>query len=290
MEKRTGAAAPAVVVTGVSSGIGLGSTRVLLAHGYRVFGSVRQPDVAARLSAELGEMFTPIVFDVTDAEAVRRGADAVRKVLAGEKLAGLVNNAGIAVPGPLLEMPVSELRRQLEVNLVSVLTVTQAFFPLLRKRGETPGAPSRIINISSIAGKLALPFLGPYAASKHGVEGLSDSLRRECLLYGIDVIVIDPGSVATAIWDKADVIDMTVYAHSPYLKSMTRLKDMMVSSGRRGSSPEQVGSVVLQALSARRPRVRYARASGNPMVRLAQGLFSKRFLDKMLGRNLGLLG
>jgi NAD(P)-dependent dehydrogenase (short-subunit alcohol dehydrogenase family) len=289
MEERATAAAPTVVITGVSTGIGYGTAKVLTAHGYRVFGSVRRKADADRLSIELGAAFTPLLFDVTDAATVMKGAEATREALNGRKLDALVNNAGIAVPGPLLEMPVSDLRRQLEVNLVSILTVTQAFFPLLRTRAERTGLPSRIINISSIAGRLALPFLGPYAASKHGVEGLSDSLRRECMLYGIDVIVIDPGSVATAIWDKADAIDFTAYARSPWLASMTRLKDTMVSSGCRGSPPEKVGGVVLEALTARRPRLRYTVTSGNPMVRLVQRLMTKRMFDRVLGRTLGLL-
>jgi NAD(P)-dependent dehydrogenase (short-subunit alcohol dehydrogenase family) len=278
----------AVVVTGVSSGIGHGTARVLASRGYRVFGSVRKPGDAERLSKELGGAFTPLIFDVTDAEAVKRAADTTREALDGQKLSGLVNNAGIAVPGALLELPVAEFRRQLEVNLVSVLTVTQTFFALLRARGEETGAPARIVNISSIAGKLAMPFLGAYAAAKHGLEGLSDSLRRECMPYGIDVIVIDPGSVATAIWDKADAIDLSAYERSPYLKPMIRLKDSMVSSGRRGAQPERVGRLVLEALSAGKPRVRYSLAAANPMTWAAQHLMSKRFLDRMIARNLGL--
>jgi NAD(P)-dependent dehydrogenase (short-subunit alcohol dehydrogenase family) len=294
-ESRGGAMAsprdmPAIVVTGVSSGIGNGTARVLAAHGYHVLGSVRRVEDAVRLSSELGGSFTPLLFDVTDAAAIQGAVSATREALAGGRLAGIVNNAGIAVPGPLLELPVPELRRQLEVNLVSVLAVTQAFFPLLRTRAEGGGRPARIVNISSVAGKLALPFLGPYAASKHGVEGLSDSLRRECLLYGIDVIVIDPGSVATAIWDKADALDLSAYAHSPFLKPMTRLKDSMSASGHRGSSPERVGKVVLEALASRRPRVRYAIGTANPVLWIAQNLLGKRFLDRMIGRNLGLLG
>jgi len=287
MEQRTNAGAPAVVVTGVSSGIGLGTARVLSANGYRVFGSVRKPEDAKRLSNELGGSFTPLLFDVTDEKAVKDGAAAVREKLKGEKLAALVNNAGIAVPGPLLEIPVSELQRQLDVNLVSVLTVTQAFFQLLATGKDGAARPGRIINISSIAGKLALPFLGPYAASKHGVEGLSDSLRRECLLYGVEVIVIDPGSVATAIWEKAEAVDLSPFARSPYLQSMTRLRDSMVSSGRKGSPPERVGMAVLKVLQAARPRPRVTVGSGNPLT-LVSRIVGKRILDRLIGRTLGL--
>ncbi len=287
MEQRVNTGAPAAVVTGVSSGIGLGTARVLVAHGYRVFGSVRKPEDAKRLSSELGGSFTPLLFDVTNEKAVKDSAAAVREKLEGVKLAALVNNAGIAVPGPLLEIPVSELQRQLEVNLVSVLSVTQAFFPLLATRKDGSPRPARIVNISSIAGRLALPFLGPYAASKHGVEGLSDSLRRECLLYGVDVIVIDPGSVATAIWEKADALDLSPFARSPYLPSMTRLKDSMVSSGRKGSPPERVGLAVLKVLQAPRPRPRVTVGAGNPMVLISR-LVGKRTLDRLIGRTLGL--
>lgn len=280
--------AQSVVVTGVSSGIGNGTVRVLLERGYRVFGSVRRSEDAKRLSEELGGRFTPLIFDVSDSEAVNQAVESTRQALDGGGLSGLVNNAGIAVPGPLLELPVSELRRQLEVNLVSVLTVTRAFFPLLRVEASLPGRSARIVNISSLAGKIALPFLGPYAAAKHGLEGMSDSLRRECMLYGIDVIVIDPGSVATAIWEKAESIDVSPYEHSLYLKPMTRMRDSLVSSGRRGAPPERVGKVVLEALSARRPRARYEVGSGNIMVWISRHLMSKRFLDRVLAHNLGL--
>ena len=288
MEQQANKDAPAVVITGVSSGIGNGTARVLIANGYRVFGSVRKPEDARRLSADLGGSFTPLLFDVTDGEAVQKAAATVRNALDGGRLAGIVNNAGIAVPGPLLELPPAELRRQLDVNLVSILTVTQAFFPLLGTRRDGVSRPGRIINISSIAGRLALPFLGPYAASKHGVEGLSDSLRRECLLYGVDVIVIDPGSVATAIWDKADALDLSAYGRSPYARPMARFKDLIVSSGRKGSHPERVGQTVLEALRASRPRARYALGSGNPMILLSRVL-GKRTLDRLIAKNLGLI-
>ena len=176
---------PAVVVTGVSTGIGNGTLRELVRAGYRVFGSVRKREDADRLSKEFGDAYNPLIFDVTDPGAVAKGVDEVRRALAGGRLSGLVNNAGVAVSGPLLELPLAEFRRQIEVNLVSVLAVTQAFFPLLRKASDGGGKPARIVNISSVAGRFAAPFLGAYAAAKHGVEGLSDSLRRECMLYGV---------------------------------------------------------------------------------------------------------
>lgn len=280
----------AVLVTGVSSGIGNSITRQLLKAGYRVFGSVRRRTDAARLSKELGASYRPLVFDVTDGKALAAAVVQVKKVLGKDKLAGLVNNAGVAVPGPLLELPVSEFRRQVEVNLVSVLAVTQAFFPLVRTSADGGGKPARIINISSVAGQFALPFLGPYAASKHGVEGLSDSLRRECLVNGVDVIVIDPGSVATPIWTKAKELDLSIYSRSPYLEAMTRMRDGMVTAGDHGIPPDRIGQLVVKVLAARRPRARYTLGSGRVMVWMSKHLLGVRFVDRLIGRNLGLIG
>ncbi|MEL7044109.1 MAG: SDR family NAD(P)-dependent oxidoreductase, partial [Pseudomonadota bacterium] len=179
-----------VVVTGVSTGIGYAATEVLLARGFRVFGSVRNRADAERLQASFGDHFDPLIFDVTDADAIGEAAACVRGALRGETLGGLVNNAGIAVSGPLTEVPAQDFRRQLEVNLVGPFLVTQAFAPLLGADSSLRGAPGRIINISSVAGLRAMPFLGPYAASKFGLEGYSEALRREMLLFGIDVVVI----------------------------------------------------------------------------------------------------
>ncbi len=161
-----------VVVTGVSTGIGWGTTKVLIQKGFRVFGSVRKSSDAERLSKEFGENFVPLIFDVTDEPAVQAAAQKVREQLNGETLFGLVNNAGIAVPGPLLFLPTDDFRHQLEVNLVSVLIVTKAFAPLLGSDRSLHGKPGRIINISSVGGKIGAPFLGAYAASKHGLEGI----------------------------------------------------------------------------------------------------------------------
>ena len=184
-----------VVVTGTSTGIGRGIAKVLTARGFRVFGGVRKKTDAERLSAELGSRFVPLLFDVTDEAAVHTAAAEVRAALGGEMLAGLVNNAGIAVAGPLLKLPIDKFRWQIDVNLVGAVIVIQAFAPLLGIDRQLKGKPGRIVNISSVGGRVATPFLAPYHASKFGVEGLSESLRRELLCYEID-LERAPASVA----------------------------------------------------------------------------------------------
>jgi NAD(P)-dependent dehydrogenase (short-subunit alcohol dehydrogenase family) len=276
-----------VVVTGVSTGIGWGITKVLIQRGFRVFGSVRKTQDAERLSKEFGERFIPLFFDVTDEVAVQAAAQQVREQLNGETLFGLVNNAGIAVGGPLIHLPTGDFRRQLEVNLVSVLIVTKAFIALLGTDRSLRGKPGRIINISSVGGKAGGPFVGAYSASKHGLEGFSESLRRELMLYGIDVIIVGPGSVATPIWDKAEQEDLSIYANTDYIESAQRVQNYMIKNGRKGYPPEKVGEVVLQALTTPRPRVRYAVIPGSGLGRIVQMLLPKRVVDRIIARNLG---
>jgi NAD(P)-dependent dehydrogenase (short-subunit alcohol dehydrogenase family) len=276
-----------VVVTGVSTGIGWGITKVLIQRGFRVFGSVRKTQDAERLSKEFGEAFVPLFFDVTDEAAVQVAAEQVREQLDGEILFGLVNNAGIAVPAPLIHQPIDDFRHQLEVNLVSVLIVTKAFVPLLGADRSLRGKPGRIINISSVGGKFGSPFLGAYAAAKHGLEGFSESLRRELMLYGIDVIIIGPGAVATPIWDKAENVDLSLYANTEYLDAAKRIQEYMIQNGRKGYPPEKVGEVVWHALTTLKPRVRYAVIPGSSLRRIIQMLLPKRMIDRIVARNLG---
>jgi NAD(P)-dependent dehydrogenase (short-subunit alcohol dehydrogenase family) len=278
-----------VVVTGVSTGIGHASAQVLLDKGYRVFGSVRNMADAERLSREFGAGFTPLHFDITDEAAVKECAAQVRDALNGETLAGLVNNAGIAVAGPLLELPVQEFRRQLEVNLVGTFIVTQAFAPLLGADTTLRGDPGRIVNISSMAGVRALPFLGPYSASKFGLEGYSESLRRELLLYGIDVIVIGPGPVKTPIWDKAETVDTAAYQNSPYAPLLEKFRRYFGEQGRNGYPAELIGDLVHQALTLRKPKPRYAAVKGRLLEKLLMNIASKRMLDRVIGKSIGLL-
>ena len=276
-----------VVVTGVSTGIGWGITKILIQNGFRVFGSVRKTQDAERLSKEFGENFHPLFFDVTDETAVQAAAQQVREQLNGETLCGLVNNAGIAVPGPLIHLSADNFRHQLEVNLVSVLIVTKAFVALLGSDRSLQGKPGRIINISSVGGKAGGPFVGAYSASKHGLEGFSESLRRELMLYGIDVIIIGPGSVATPIWDKAEQEDLSVFANTDYAEFGQRVKKYMIENGRKGFPPEKVGEVVLHVLTTPNPRVRYAVIPGPALRRIVQMFLPKRVVDRIIARNLG---
>lgn len=276
-----------IVVTGVSTGIGWGITKILIQNGYRVFGSVRKQQDAQRLAREFGPSFVPLIFDVTDESAVQAAARQVRDQLNGETLFGLVNNAGIAVPGPLIHLATDEFRHQLDVNLVSVLIVTKAFVPLLGADRSLRGQPGRIINISSVGGKNGGPFLGAYSASKHGLEGFSESLRRELMLYGIDVIIVAPGSIATPIWDKAERVDVSAYEKTDYVDSARRVQRYMIRDGRKGYPPEKVGEVVLYTLTAARPRVRYAVIPGSAFQRIIQMLLPKRTVDTIIARRLG---
>lgn len=278
----------AVIITGVSSGIGRSAAAGLIARGLRVFGSLRSQTDAARLSAALGPAFTPLVFDVTDEAAVQESAAQVRQQLNGRRLLGLVNNAGIALPGPLMYQPIAEYRRQLEVNLVAPLIVTQAFLALLGTDPALSGPPGRIINISSVGGRIAAPFIGAYAASKHGLEGFSESLRRELLLYGIDVVVIGPGSVATPIWDKADQTDLGAYASTVYARPLRAFKATMLSEGRRGLPPERIAATIWEALTSPRPRARYAVVPQRLLNWTLPRLLPTRLLDRLFASRLGL--
>ena len=277
-----------IVVTGASTGIGWGCVRFLIGKGFHVFGSVRKQTDAERLQKEFGAAFTPLIFDVTDEAAVAAGAKIVATKLNGESLFGLVNNAGIANPGPLLHLDIAAFRQQMEVNVTGQLVVTQAFAPLL---GATPDAKSkdrgRICMMSSVGGKVASPFLGPYSASKFALEGLSESLRRELLIYGVDVIIIAPGAIATPIWDKADALDVSRYANTPYKASLDLVKKYMVSLGQKGLPPERIGEVVHTALTTASPKTRYI-VTPEPLTNWLGNNLPKRMLDNTIAKRLGL--
>ena len=276
-----------VVVTGVSTGIGLATARVLASHGVHIFGSVRKPADADRVHAELRDRFTPLVFDVTDVDAIQVAVPVIADRLGGDTLFGLVNNAGIAVGGPLIHQPLDEVRRHLEVNTLGALAAVQAFAPLLGTDRARSGKPGRIINISSVAGRISAPFLGAYAASKRALEGMSHSLRRELLLYGIDVIIVNPGSVVTPIWDKAEQNTPSRYAGTDYEPMLRRFLASALRSGRSGLPPEAVGEVVWTALTARRPRTFYPVVRRRLLDWTIPLTLPARLIDRLIAKRLG---
>ena len=277
-----------IVVTGASTGIGWGCVKVLTGKGFHVFGSVRKQADADRLSKEFGASFTPLIFDVTDEAAVAAAAKAADAKLAGQPLFGLVNNAGIANPGPLLHQDIAAFRQQLEVNVTGQLIVTQAFAPLLGaapdRRTATPG---RICMMSSVGGKQAAPFVGAYSGSKFALEGVSEALRRELMIYGVDVIVIAPGAIATPIWDKADTVDVTRYANTPYAKPLDTVKTYMIDMGRKGLAPERIGEAVHTALTTPNPKTRYV-ITPEPLTNWLGNNLPKRLVDNTIAKRLGL--
>ena len=275
----------AIVITGASSGIGYDAARYAIAQGARVFGSVRSAADADRVRAELGDRFTPLQFDVTDAPAVRAGAEQVRAALAGERLFGLVNNAGIATAGPLLHQPLDEWRRVVEVNLIGAVCTTQSFAPLLQSSGAQ--RPGRIVNISSVSGRIGWPMLSAYAASKHGMEGMSDALRRELQVYGIDVIVIGPGSVKTPIWEKARALNVSPYATTAYRAAFDRYAAFVGDSEAAGIPVERVSVLVWRALTQPHPRTRYA-PSPNPFTNWLLPLLPRRWIYRIAAQSMGL--
>lgn len=277
-----------VVVTGVSTGIGHAAAKVLAGKGFHVFGSVRKEADAARLKSELGARFTALIFDVTDEAAIRAAAGEVRAALKGETLAGLVNNAGIAVSGPLIEVDPDDFRKQMDVNVTGPFLVTQAFAPLLGADKSLKGAPGRIVNISSVAGIRAMPFIGPYAASKFAVEGFSEALRRELMLFGIGVVVIGPGPVKTAIWDKAEEVDISRYSNSPYLPILEKFQKVFIGQGRDGYPAERLGRLIHKALTVPNPKIRYSAVKGRLAEKLLMNLAPKTTLDKVIANMLGL--
>jgi NAD(P)-dependent dehydrogenase (short-subunit alcohol dehydrogenase family) len=246
----------AVVVTGASSGIGEACARRLAKLGFRVFVGVRRPEDGERLVREIPGV-TPLRIEVTDADSIAAAAETVRAAIGDRGLAGLVNNAGVAVPAPIEHQPIDDFRRQLEINLIGQVAVTQAFLPQLR------AARGRIVNVSSIGGKVAVPLLGAYAASKFGLEGFSDSLRRELRPWGMRVAVIEPGTITTPIWDKGiasgDELEasMSEQAKRDYGPLIATVRTASEQGARTGLPPDAVAKDVAHALTARRPKTRY---------------------------------
>lgn len=278
-----------VVVTGVSTGIGWGVVQFLIGNGIHVFGSVRKQTDADRLLLEFPNHFTPLLFDVTDQESVRREAERVRVALAGQTLFGLVNNAGIAIPGPLCHQSLADFRQHIDVNLVGAFVTSQAFVPHLGADKGLAGEPGRIVNITSLGGKIGSPFLGGYCSAKHGLEGLSEVLRRELMIYGIDVIIVGPGAVKTPIWQKAETADFSEASNGDYVLAMRKFSEFLKGASADGLSVERVGEIVFNALTVANPKVRYALAPNLFFDWIVPRSLPRRVVDRFFARRLGLV-
>jgi NAD(P)-dependent dehydrogenase (short-subunit alcohol dehydrogenase family) len=277
-----------VVITGASTGIGRACALHLDSLGFDVFAGVRKSADAERVKAEGSARMRPLSLDITDKHQVEAAAHEVGEAVGDRGLAGLVNNAGVAVPAPLEFIPIDELRRQLEVNVIGQVAITQALLPLLRRGG------GRVVNIGSIGGRVALPFVGPYAASKFALEALTDSLRRELRGAGVEVSIVRPGGIATPIWDRglgaADRIraDFPPEAEPLYGHGLDAAKSAAAEIGRNGIPPEAVGKVVEHALTARRPKTRYLVGRDAKLRAALAKVLPDRVFDRMIARALGM--
>jgi NAD(P)-dependent dehydrogenase (short-subunit alcohol dehydrogenase family) len=246
-----------VVVTGASTGIGRATALRLDSDGWRVFAGVRREADAEALSEAGSDRLVPVMLDVTDPGQIAAAAEQIAATSDGAGLDGLVNNAGVAIPGPLETLSIEDFRRQIEINLTGQVAVTQALLPQIR------AARGRIVFISSIGGRIAFPLTGAYHAAKFGVEAVGDVFRQELRPWGISVSVVEPGSIDTPIWERGEreADEIGERAHSDqealYGKAIAGYRKVVKSLAERGIPPEKVAEVVEHALSASRPRSRY---------------------------------
>lgn len=279
-----------VVITGASTGIGEACALRLDRQGWRVFAGVRKEADGASLKEKGSERLTPVIIDVTDQATITACAERVSAATGASGLAGLVNNAGIAVAGPLEFLPLEDLRRQLEVNVIGQIAVTQAFMPRIR------AARGRIVNIGSIGGRMATPFLGPYNASKFAMEALTDALRQELRPWGIHVSIIEPGSISTPIWDKgqaaADEMEknMPEEAMKLYGDAITSMRAAGKEFEEAGIPPDEVAKFVQHALTASTPKTRYVVGRDAQIQRVLVKMVPDRIRDGLVQRQLKLPG
>ncbi len=244
-----------VIVTGASSGIGEALCGKLSLNGYEVIAGVRTLEDANRLVHQFGEKVYPVLMDVTDEKGMEAAVIKVTELVGKNSLVAIVNNAGIVINGTVLYVPMHEWQKQFDVNVFGAVRTIQLFFHKLIPTTSTDRHPRRIINISSISGLFASPFMGPYASSKYALEAISDSLRRELYMYDIQVVLIQPGGIKTPIWKKA--LESTSWL-GPEYESFSKLKDKIIENTVAKSLPVHVVvNRILLAIKNKRVRNRY---------------------------------
>jgi NAD(P)-dependent dehydrogenase (short-subunit alcohol dehydrogenase family) len=274
----------AVVVTGSSTGIGRASALALAREGLTVFAGVRKPEDGEALAAAAEGELEPLALDIADGASIAAATERVREATA-DRLAGLVDNAGIVVPGPVEAVDLDELRRQLEVNVVGQVAVTQALLPMIR------AARGRVVLMSSIGGRMSFPHLSAYNASKHALEAIGDSLRQEMRQFGVEVAIVEPGAVATPFWDKGHAeAPKARAAMGPQLLEPGPELDQLEAASRktaaRGVAPERVADAVVHALTAAKPRTRYLVGVDAKIQAQLRRLLPDRVLDRLIAREL----
>lgn len=275
----------AVLVTGAAKGIGRACVLRLARAGFRVYAGVRSDADGAELVAAANTDVRPLLMDITDHAGVQSAVAAMTSDLQSMPLRGVVNNAGIAVAGPLEFIPIAEVRRQLEVNVLGQLAVTQAVLPLLRR------SHGRVINIGSIAGRSAMPLTGPYSASKFALEALTDSLRVELMPFGVDVVIVEPGMIATPIWQTSiRAADKLMSSLSPevdkyYGRVIRAVRERATTGDVKGLPPDAVARVVEKAMTAKHPRTRYV-IGRDARLRVILQKLPDRWRDRIIARRL----
>lgn len=276
-----------ILITGVSSGIGYTSAKYFIEKGYHVFGSVRKEADAERLKSELGDSITPLLFDVVDEPAIAKAVEAAKAKLGpGENIAGLIANAGIHIPGPILHLSRDDMRNQFEVNVFGALSVIQAFVPLMRKTESQK--PGRVIHVSSTSAAIPLPYSSLYAATKSAMHSLCDTLRRELMLYEIDVIDIYVGPVKNDMVSKVSIYAER-YKGTDYYHSITaRLENALKNTIPKGLTEREVAKVLHDTLNKAKPKHRFAINKDWFNTWFLPNILPIRFLDKVLAKKLQL--
>jgi NAD(P)-dependent dehydrogenase (short-subunit alcohol dehydrogenase family) len=277
-----------VLITGASTGIGRAAALHLDAAGWRVFAGVRKEEDAESMRAAGSDRLVPVMLDVTDAGQIAAAAERIGGEVGEAGLDGLVNNAGIAVPGPLETLPIEDFKRQIDVNLSAQVAVTQAMLPSIR------AARGRIVFITSIGGLMAFPMFGAYHAAKFGLEAVGDVFRQELRPWGIRVAVVEPGSIATPIWERGQaevdaIAERAGEGHEElYGKAIEAYGEVARKTGARGIAPEKVAARIEHALSSRRPRVRYLVGADARGQALASRVLPARLVDWLVARATGM--
>lgn len=276
------------LITGVSTGIGHDATRAFAAKGYHVFGTVRKAEDANILAKDLGDKFTPLVVDVQNQEQIDAAYQIVKEKVGEKGLAGLINNAGLAVNGPVMHLKPEDITFNMEVNYLGPIRMVQRFGDLLGIGKKSPYPPGRIINVSSISGEISRPFLGPYSASKFALEAISDAMRIEFSIYNVPVIVLQPGPTQTPIWTKARE-DQGRFQDTDYAPIFRKM-DKAVDAISKGAIPvEKVTRVMLKAFETPHPKTRYLVSHNNFLLWLAKNVLTDRMLDKFSQKQMALV-